>query len=54
MDAVVKENINFIPVSYVGEIIEKALVKTSDSNNTEWKIDGALISQSGTANVCRQ
>ena len=54
VDAVVKENINFIPVSYVGEIIEKALVKKSDSNNTEWKIDGALISQSGTANVCRQ
>ena len=45
VDAVVKENVRFIPVSYVDEIISKALVaEESDKTEENWNINGEIIS----------
>jgi len=45
VDAVVKENVLFVPVSYVDEIISKALV-CDEKNETEnnWNLNGELVS----------
>ena len=54
VDAVVKENITFIPVSFVDEIIEKALVKSFDVEEKEWKMNSAILSAADTGSVLRQ
>ncbi len=55
VDNVVKEKITFIPVSFVDEIIEKALVKPFDSKAPkEWKIDEGLLNSPSKTGVVRQ
>ncbi len=46
VDAVVKENVEFIPVSYVDEIIEKALVKTdTPEKESDWVMRNPVINR---------
>lgn len=55
VDNVVKENITFIPVSFVDEIIEKALVSSEPlKREVEWNISGGLLENSSNSKAVRQ
>lgn len=43
VDAKVKENIEFVPVEYVGEIIDKALLPLENNSKEEWKIGNEVV-----------
>ena len=43
VDPKVKENIEFVPVEFVGEIIEKALVPMENNFKDEWKIGNEVV-----------
>lgn len=42
VDSAVKENLEFIPVEFVGDIIDKALV-TLNSETSDWKMDEKMV-----------
>jgi len=54
VDNIVKENITFVPVSNVDEVIEKALVKSYSEKSAEWKIDSGLLTATTHSDVLRQ
>lgn len=55
VDPVVKENITFVPVSYVDEIIDKALVSNPQNfEEEEWKISDKIYVASSKNAVVRQ
>lgn len=43
VDAKIKENIEFVPVEYVGEIIDKALLPLETVSKEEWKIGNEVV-----------
>ncbi len=43
VDDAVKQNVKFIPVSYVDEIIEKALVGVETVKSEEWTVDNSFL-----------
>jgi ATP-dependent Lon protease len=43
VDAKVKENIEFVPVEYVGGIIDKALLPLETDLKEEWKIGNEVV-----------
>ena len=43
VDEKVKENIEFIPVSFVDEIIDKALLPLKESKNDDWKMGSEVV-----------
>ncbi len=54
VDNIVKENINFIPVSFVDEIIEKAIVFEENFTDKEWNIDNAILPNTSHRETVRQ
>lgn len=55
VDSIVKENIVFVPVSFVDEIIEKAIITPNSVESLEdWKIDNSLLSKASHRDVVRQ
>ena len=47
IDPKVKENIEFVPVEFVGEIIEKALLPLENNFKDEWKIGNEVVVSTG-------
>ena len=47
VDPKVKENIEFVPVEFVGEIIEKALMPLESNFKDEWKIGNEVVVSTG-------
>ena len=43
VDVKVKENIEFVPVEYVGEIIDKALLPLENNSKEKWKIGNEVV-----------
>jgi ATP-dependent Lon protease len=43
VDEKVKENVEFVPVSFVDEIITKAIVSEPIPEETEWKMENQII-----------
>lgn len=55
VDSIVKENIVFVPVSFVDEIIKKAIITPNSVESLEdWKIDNSLLSKASHRDVVRQ
>ena len=55
VEPIVKENITFIPVSYVDEIIDKALVSNPQKiEQEEWRMSDKFFADSGKNTVVRQ
>ena len=51
VDEIVKQNVNFIPVSHVDEIIGKALLIDNSEKNNEWQVGTELLSQKPVATL---
>lgn len=55
VDNIVKENITFVPVSFVDEIIEKAIIFSERTKPAEeWSMKGGLLAKSHNSEVVRQ
>ena len=45
------KNVNFIPVSYVDEIIGKALFRENSKENNDWQVGTELLAQKPVATL---
>lgn len=53
VEDIVKENVEFVPVSYVDEIISEAILFTEEKASNSWNINTNLVSHKGTAALMR-